>query len=103
MVVDLLSKPRRALVHIRAGDIPVLEKANGKARIHKLLPDKIRGLNIDLIELEAGANMPGHPHLQGTNEYLYVAEGEFTVFVSGIASVLRKGDMLAFEGDQAHG
>jgi transcriptional regulator with XRE-family HTH domain len=102
-VEELLSKPRRALEHIRAADIPLQERAGGNAKIYKLLPDKIRGLNIDLLELEAGANMPGHPHLRGTKEYLYVVEGEFTVFVSGQSVVVKKGDVLAFEGDQTHG
>lgn len=102
-VEELLSKPRRALEHIRAADIPLQERANGRVKIHKLMPDKIRGLNIDLMELDTGANMPGHPHLRGTKEYLYVVEGEITVFVSGESTLLRKGDVLAFEGDQPHG
>jgi transcriptional regulator with XRE-family HTH domain len=102
-VEELLSKPRRAMEHIRAADVPLQERANGRAKIYKLLPDKIRGLNIDFMELEANTNMPGHPHLRGTKEYLYVVEGEITVFVSGISVALRKGDVLAFEGDQPHG
>lgn len=101
-VEELLSKPRRALEHIPATDIPLQERANGKARIYKLLPDKVRGLNIDLIELDPNTHMPGHPHLRGTKEYLYVVEGEITVLVGGVASVVRKGDVLAFEGDQHH-
>ncbi|MGZ3695242.1 MAG: helix-turn-helix domain-containing protein [Bdellovibrionota bacterium] len=102
-VEEILSKPRRALEHIRAEDIPLQLKAHGKVKIYKLLPDKVRGLNIDLMELNTNSHMPGHPHLRGTKEYLYVIEGEITVFVNGIASVVRKGDVLAFEGDQAHG
>jgi XRE family transcriptional regulator, regulator of sulfur utilization len=102
-VEELLTKPRRAVEHIRAEDIPFQERAGGKARVHKLLPDKIRGLHIDLLELAARAHMPGHPHLRGTKEYLYVIEGEITVFVNGLSSVVREGDVLAFEGDQPHG
>lgn len=100
---ELLSKPRKELAHIPAADVPIQEKANGKVRIHKLLPDKVRGLDIDLMEFEAHAHMPGHPHLRGTKEYLYVVEGELTVFVNGVATVVSRGDVLAFEGDQAHG
>ncbi len=102
-VEELLTKPRRAFQHIKASEVPVLEKAGGKVKVHKLLPDKVRGLDIDLLELEAQAHMPGHPHLRGTKEYLFVVEGEITVFVSGVATVLKKGDVLAFEGDQPHG
>ena len=102
-VEELLSKPRRALEHIPAGEVPVQERAGGSVRVRKLLPDKIRGLHIDLLELEPGAHLPGHPHLRGAKEYLFVAEGELTVFVAGVATRLRKGDVLAFEGDQPHG
>ena len=102
-IEELLSKPRRAVEHIQSTDIPFLEKMNGKIRIHKLLPDKIRGLNIDLMEIDIGAHFSGQPHLRGTKEYLYVIEGEITVFVGGLSSIIRKGDVLAFEGDQAHG
>ncbi len=46
--------------------------------------------------------MPGHPHLRGTKEYFFIVEGEITVLVSGVPSVVRKGDVLAFEGNQRH-
>lgn len=102
-VEELLSRPRRALEHIRAADVPLQERAAGSARIHKLLPDKIRGLHIDHMELDARTGMTGQPHLRGTKEYLYVIEGEITLFVDGASVTARKGDVLAFEGDQPHG
>jgi len=101
-VEELLSKPRRALEHIPASDVPVQIRANGRARIAKLLPDKIRGLHIDLMELDTETVMQGQPHLRGTKEYLSVLEGEITVVTGGIPTVVRKGDVLAFEGDQNH-
>lgn len=101
-VEELLSKPRRAIEHIPASDVPVQTRASGKARVSKLLPDKVRGLHIDLFVLDAGSTMAGHPHLRGTKEYLYVLEGEITVVVEGTPTLVRKGDVLAFEGDQPH-
>ena len=46
--------------------------------------------------------MPGQPHLKGTKEYLTVLEGELTVVVEGLPTAVKKGDVLAFEGDQNH-
>jgi len=99
----LISRPKKSLEHIPAAQIPLIEKAGGRAKIHKLLPDKIRGMHIDLMELNPGSQFSGHPHLRGTKEYLYVIEGSFTVFVDGESSELKQGDLLAFEGDQPHG
>jgi transcriptional regulator with XRE-family HTH domain len=101
-VEELLSRPRRAMEHISASDVPVQSRAAGRARIRKLLPDKVRGLHIDLLEVEAGSVMPGQPHLRGTKEYLSVLEGELTVVVGGEPVIVQKGDVLAFEGDQPH-
>ncbi|MGZ3651275.1 MAG: helix-turn-helix domain-containing protein [Bdellovibrionota bacterium] len=101
-VEELLSRPRRALEHIPAAEIPEQWKANGKARILKLMPDKVRGLMIDALELDASATLAGHPHLKGTKEYLHVLEGELTVVIEGAPVAVKKGDVLAFEGDQPH-
>jgi XRE family transcriptional regulator, regulator of sulfur utilization len=99
---ELLSRPRKAVEHIKASDIPVQERQQGRARIFKLLPDKIRGMNIDRMEIDRGIHMPGHVHLKGTKEYLTVLEGEITVHTEGGETVLLPGDVLAFEGDQPH-
>jgi transcriptional regulator with XRE-family HTH domain len=101
-VEELLSKPRRELEHIAASEVPMQSRAGGKARVFKLLPDKIKGMNIDRMELDRGVRMPGHMHIKGTKEYLTVIEGEMTVYIQGTANVVREGDVLAFEGDQPH-
>jgi len=71
-------------------------------KVHKLLPDKIKGLDIDRMEFAAEAVMGGHPHLEGTKEYLTVLQGEILVFVAGESYVVRRGDVFAFPGNQAH-
>lgn len=101
-VEELLTKPRRPVTHIPAAEVPVQFLAGGKVKVSRLLPDKIRGLHFDLMQLDAGATLPGQPHLRGTKEYLTVLEGELTVITSGEPHALKKGDVLAFEGDQAH-
>jgi XRE family transcriptional regulator, regulator of sulfur utilization len=101
-IEELLTRPRKSLELIRAADIPVQERVHGRARIFKLLPDKIRGMNIDRIELERGVHMPGHVHLRGTKEYLTVIEGEITIHTENGETIVGTGDVLAFEGDQPH-
>lgn len=101
-IEELLSRPRSAVSHLAASEITVERRSQGKALIHKLLPDKIKGLEIDRFELQTGTTMSGHPHLSGTKEYLVTMTGEVTVHVAGEAFRVRKGDVLAFPGDQRH-
>jgi len=101
-VEELLSRPRRPVEHVPAAEVPVQLRANGRVRLRNLLPDKIRGLHLELLELDPGAVMTGQPHLRGTKEYLTVIEGEVAVITSGEPWAMKTGDVLAFEGDQPH-
>jgi transcriptional regulator with XRE-family HTH domain len=101
-IEELLSKPRKESQLIKSIDIPIEIRNKGLVKIFKLLPEKIKGIEIDKIELEANAIMSGHPHLEGTKEYITVIYGQIDVFVSGEKHSLSKGDVFAFLGNQPH-
>ncbi len=102
-IEELLSSPRGDCTLLRAADVPILQRSAGKVQVHKLMPDKVRGIEIDKVEIEASSSMSGRPHLQGTKEYLMTLEGEVTVSVAGRNYAVASGDILAFPGDQKHG
>lgn len=99
---ELLSRPRSETVLIPAKEVNIVKRSHGQVLMHKLLPDRIRGLEIDRVEFEPEAQMGGHPHLLGTKEYLTVIKGEVIVYVAGEAHHVKKGDVLAFPGNQPH-
>ena len=99
-IEELLSAPRSATMLIKADQIPI-RKLSGTT-IYKLMPDKIKGIEIDRIELAAHASMAGHPHLPGTKEYLITLNGAMAVFVAGEMFSVETGDVLAFHGNQPH-
>lgn len=99
---ELLSRPRNECELRDYDQLPALKRSQGRVKVVKLLPDKIKGLDIDRLEMEAGALMGGHPHLSGAKEYLSVIQGEITVLVAGDPYRIRSGAVLAFPGDQAH-
>ncbi len=101
-IEELLAQPRHEVVLIKAKEIPSQNKAGGRVIVKKLMPDKIRGIAIDQIQLEANSTLPGHPHLPGTKEYLMAIKGEMEVYIEGIKYCVKKGDVLAFKGDQRH-
>ena len=99
-IEELLSAPHSAVQVFRRGELPV--ETRGTAVIQKLLPDPITGMDIDRIELPAGARMAGVPHRPGTREYLTCEVGTLTLWTSGDKHTLGPGDVAAFQGDQPH-
>jgi transcriptional regulator with XRE-family HTH domain len=102
-VEELLSRPRSQISLIPSDKVPIQVRSGGLVRIHKLLPDKFRGIAIDRMEFEAESAMGGQPHLNGTKEYMTVLQGEIVVQVAGENYTVKKGDVLAFPGNQPHG
>lgn len=101
-IEELLSRPRTECQVINASDVPVLIRGGGRVKVFKLLPDKLKGIAIERMEFEPESTLPGHPHLTGTKEYLTVLKGEVAVHLSGDIFNIKKGDVLAFPGNQPH-
>src|SRR4051812_25027124 len=60
-IEELLSRPRNECELREAATIPLQRRSQGKVLVFKLLPEKVRGLEVDRMELEPGASMAGHP------------------------------------------
>lgn len=101
-IEELLSRPRSDIELLTADQVPTVQRSQGRVKVAKLLPDKVKGLEVDRVELKPGATMGGHPHLVGAKEYLTVVQGQFTVYVAGEQFVVTRGSVLAFPGDQPH-
>ena len=101
-IEELLTRPRGEVTLLRAADVPVLARSGGKVRVHKLMPDAVRGIDIDRVVITGRASMGGKPHLAGSKEYLMTLEGIVTVSVAGQDYPVAVGDVLAFPGDQKH-
>jgi transcriptional regulator with XRE-family HTH domain len=99
-IEELLSAPRAACEFFPLGSLPI--RTQGQARVRKLLPHAIPGMEMDRIELPPGGRMPGVPHTPGTREYLTCESGEIVLVAAGERWHLHPGDVVAFRGDQRH-
>lgn len=99
-IEELVSGARQEGRRYPKGSLPV--KQRGAALVHKLLPDPLPGMEIDRIELPAGAKMVGIPHTAGTREYLTCEAGVVELVTSGERFRLEPGDVVTFRGDQRH-
>ncbi|PRP96537.1 anaerobic benzoate catabolism transcriptional regulator [Enhygromyxa salina] len=98
---ELLAPPRGTGKVYRADELTV--RRRGKVTVRKLLPEVLRGLDIERIELAIGGTMTGVPHTPGTREYLTCERGSVELSVRGRRFVLEPGDVVVFAGDQRHG
>jgi XRE family transcriptional regulator, regulator of sulfur utilization len=101
-IEEILARPRNECEMFEEGDLPIQRRSQGRALVYKLLPETIRGLQVDKMELESGVTMAGHPHTTGAKEYLTVIQGEITVGVAGEHYLVKRGTVFAFPGDQPH-
>jgi XRE family transcriptional regulator, regulator of sulfur utilization len=99
-IEELVAVPRASAQRYARGVLPVRQR--GEVTVLKLLPDPIPGMEIDRIELPAGARMAGVPHTPGTREYLTCESGEIVLVAAGEKFELGPGDLVAFHGDQRH-
>jgi transcriptional regulator with XRE-family HTH domain len=100
---ELLSPPRARCELFPKGSLPIQSRGRGKrARVHKLLPHPIPGMEIDRMALDPKARIVGVPHRPGTYEYLCCESGRLSLVVLGEQFDLSPGDVAAFPGDVPH-
>jgi transcriptional regulator with XRE-family HTH domain len=97
---ELISPPKAQARLYRAEVLS--RKERGGVTVRKLLPDHLHGLELDRMELAAGAQMTGIPHRVGTREYLACESGQVELMVAGEKYELMAGDVVVFRGDQKH-
>src|SRR5690348_3114477 len=56
-IEELLQKPRTDCQLVLKDSIPIQKRANGMAKVFKLLPDPIPGMELDRFEIQAGGRM----------------------------------------------
>ena len=99
--IEELIGPPRATGKLYPSNTIRTRKRSG-VNLRTLLPETIPGLEIDRMELSAGAHMTGVPHTPGTREYLTCERGRVELTASGQTFALSPGDVVAFRGDQRH-
>ena len=100
LIEELVAPPRATVRHFSPEDLP--QRQRGSVNVRKLLPDPIRGLDIERVEIPAGAHFVGIPHTRGTREYLTCESGDLELTAGGEGYELAAGDVVVFRGDQRH-
>lgn len=99
-IEELIGKPRNEVVLLTKDEVPF--KMTGQVLSYSLMPDRIKGIEVDKLILPPQTHLVGNPHIKGTKEYLTVYQGEVNLILSGQQYTVKKDEVLAFPGDQNH-
>ena len=100
LIEELVAPPRSLVRHFAVEELH--QRQRGETSVRQLLPDPIRGLKLERMEIPAGAHLAGIPHARGTQKYIVCESGSITVGVAGESIEMALGDVVVFRGDQRH-
>ena len=101
LIEELVAPPRTTAQHFGVEELP--QRQRGSVEIRKLLPDPVRGLDVERMEIPAGARLSGIPHARGTRKYVTCELGVCDVSAGDDIHRVERGELLIFRGDQGHG
>lgn len=99
----LIDQSKANVLFVKKGTISPILGDNGKFRIYPIFPfDEINKFEVLRIELDPNTSSFSEPHDDDTEEYVMVAEGEFTLKTDGKQYTLNTGDSIRYPGDEKH-
>ena len=100
LIEELVAPPQSSIKHFKADELP--QRQRGSVSVRKLLPEPLRGLDVERIQIPVGANLVGIPHMRGSRKYLVCERGTVAATVGGEAFQVSEGDLIVFRADQRH-
>lgn len=84
-------------------DIQVLTEDNGKFRVYPYFPfQEEKRFEVYTVEIDAGGRLNSASHIEGTEEFISVFDGEVTIVVNDCEYKLNSGDSFRFKADRPH-
>jgi transcriptional regulator with XRE-family HTH domain len=100
---SLIHNPQPDTVVIPKSERQTLYEADGKYRVYANFPfGDGRRFEVYTVEIDEGGFLDSESHLEGTEEYLTVFEGELIIHVNEGQYVMKPGDSIRFKADRPH-
>lgn len=100
----LIHEPKSDATVVTGDDIHVLMEENGRVRIYPHFPfEDGRRFEMYVMEMDGAASWSAEPHIEGTEEFITVFEGEITIRVGAEDFRITRGESIRFRADKPHG
>lgn len=99
----LIHEPKLNVSVVTGDDIHVLTEENGRVRIYPHFSfEEGRRFEMYVLEMDEEASWSAEPHIDGTEEFITVFEGEITIHVGGEDFTVKRGESIRFRADKPH-
>ncbi|MFS0869325.1 helix-turn-helix domain-containing protein [Paenibacillus xylanilyticus] len=99
----LIHEPKTDTTVVTGDDIQVLTEEEGRVRIYPHFPfEEGRRFEMYAMEMDAEASLGAEPHIEGTEEFITVFEGEITIRVGTEDYTVKRGESIRFRADKPH-
>ncbi|WP_455543811.1 helix-turn-helix domain-containing protein [Intestinibacter sp.] len=100
---SLIDDNQNELVLVKKENIKVVHEEKGQMRLYPIFPfDSKNGVDVFLVELDAGGKHISTTHKNVLEEMVLVVEGTLTIDVEQEVYELKAGDSLKFDGESNH-
>lgn len=100
---SLIHEPQPETKIVLRDEINVLSEDDGKYRVYPCFPyHEDQRFELYFIEIEPGGYHHADPHIEGTEEYITVFDGEMTIEVNQSKFTIKRGDSIRFKADRSH-
>lgn len=102
-ITTLITTPKANTVVMNKNNINPLEEDNGKYKLYPFFPyEDGRCFELYTLEIEKGGYLRSNPHIEGTQEFLTVYQGEITIEVDNEKYIIKSGNSIRFKSDKQH-
>ncbi|WP_342512003.1 XRE family transcriptional regulator [Sporosarcina sp. FSL K6-1522] len=99
----LINDPQPETMIVLRSDMQVLSEDHGKYRVYPSFPfEDNKRFEAYTVEIDPGGFLSADAHMEGTEEFLTIFDGELTIRVNNEAFTVKSGDSIRFKADRPH-
>lgn len=99
----LIHEPKSDTTVLMKEDIKVLQEDEGRIRIYPHFSfEEGRRFEMYMMEMDEESSLSAEPHIEGTEEFITVYEGQVTIRVGTEEYTVSSGESIRFRADKSH-
>lgn len=102
-VTNLITTPEANTIIMDKNNVKALEEDNGRYKLYPFFPiSDGRCFEIYFLEMDLDACLNSDAHIDGTEEFLTVFQGEVTIIIENEKYIINEGSSIRFKADRPH-